>query len=193
MSQPASTKVSDGQVAPGHLDTLPATRKSKRLQQNSSTGQPPAKRFLESIPAIFRAQNDEAKQPPFLTSDGNPFSSQALLDHLSTATAIRHIRVSRETDLDSLYLVLAEVATEESSFTPKGLKQALKCPEADDWKAAYDREINSLIKKQTFSEFLHKLPLGTTAIRTNLVFKKKIGLFFFCDLQNIKYVAPRSW
>jgi hypothetical protein len=66
---------------------------------------------------------------------------------------------------------------------PNTFNQAIKSPDAEQWKRAMQDELDSLIKQNVWS--LVKLPLGVKAIKSRWVFKIKLG----SDNQPIRYKA----
>ena len=57
--------------------------------------------------------------------------------------------------------------------TPRILGEALRDPNAKEWQAAYDYEINQLLKMEVL--IIENLLAGKTAIPYSLIFKEKLG------------------
>jgi hypothetical protein len=70
---------------------------------------------------------------------------------------------------------------------PKTLDEALASPNAKEWQAAYDYEINQLLKMGVFAA--EDLPEGETAIPYGLVFKEKCGPDGDVESHRVRLVA----
>lgn len=104
----------------------------------------------------------------------NPFNDQGLIKLLQDTRSLAKDKSDREVDLEETYLLLADIAQSDSSYTPKNYKQAQLCPQADKWVASHKKEADSLIGKGTF-EFTDSIPPGTKPLRTKAVYKIKEG------------------
>ncbi|MGH9652091.1 MAG: reverse transcriptase domain-containing protein [Bryobacteraceae bacterium] len=89
---------------------------------------------------------------------------------------------SPSSGLPSESAMMAMAATEMDD-DPRTLKEALSRPDAAEWKAAADAEMNALAKAGTYT--LTELPTGRQAIGCKFVFKKKTGK----DGELLKYKA----
>jgi hypothetical protein len=126
----------------------------KRIRSTQDSTPPPPKRLKPNPPAIM------VTAP---TSSPTTHEDLELLDYIQRTKSLSQSKLDLESNLSRLYHALSEIASEESSFTPRSYKQAMPCPVSDLCKTSHQKEVDSLISKGTF-EFVHTLPPNKKAL-----------------------------